>query len=58
MKFDDIVGNRRLWAVKYYGDEMNVLTLLFQQWSDIEWLVEFFTSNMVDLERKIEIFRI
>ena len=55
MKFDDIVGNRRLWAVKYDGDEMNVLTLLFQQWSDIEWLVEFFTSNMVDLERNFQI---
>ena len=55
MKFDDIVGNRRLWAVKYDGDEMNVLTLLFQQWSDIEWLVEFFASNMVDLERNFQI---
>ena len=55
MKFDDIVGNRRLWAVKYDGDEMNVLTLLFQQWSDIEWLVEFFTSNMIDLERNFQI---
>ena len=55
MKFYDIVGNRRLWAVKYDGDEMNVLTLLFQQWSDIEWLVEFFASNMVDLERNFQI---
>ena len=55
MKFDDIVGNGRLWAVKYDGDEVNVLRLLIQQWSDVEWLVEFFVSNKIDLERNFQI---
>lgn len=31
MKFDDIIGNRMLWAVKYDGDEVNVLNSLFEK---------------------------
>lgn len=55
MKFEDIAGNRRLWAVKYDGDEENVLGLLFQRWHDIYWLVDFFTSNQLDLKRNFHI---
>ena len=36
MKFDDIIGNRMLWAVKYDGDEVNVLNSLFESWNDVE----------------------
>ncbi len=55
MKFDGIDGSRRLWAVKYDGDTVNVLGLLFQQWNDIDWLADFFASNKVDLERNFQI---
>ena len=36
MTFDNIDGNRRLWAVKYDEDAINVLGLLFRYWSDID----------------------
>lgn len=55
MKFDDIIGNRMLWAVKYDGDEVNVLNSLFESWNDVEWLANFFTSNKLDLENNFQI---
>ena len=55
MKFDNIDGNRRLWAVKYDGNAVNVLSMLFCQWSDVDWLVDFFSSNKADLERNFQI---
>ena len=51
MKFDNIDGNRKLWAVKYDENTVNVLTMLFCQWSDVDWLADFFSSNKADLER-------
>lgn len=55
MKFDNIDGNGRLWAVKYDEDAVNVLGILFHDWSDIDWLEHFFTLNMADLERYFQI---
>ena len=55
MTFDNIDGNRRLWAVKYDEDAVNVLGLLFRYWSDIDWLSDFFSSNKADLERNFQI---
>ena len=55
MTFDNIDGNRRLWAVKYDEDAVNVLGLLFRYWSDIDWLADFFSSNKADLERNFQI---
>ena len=55
MTFDNIDGNRRLWAVKYDEDAINVLGLLFRYWSDIDWLADFFSSNKADLERNFQI---
>lgn len=55
MKFDDIAGNRKLWAVRYDGDMENVLGLLFRHWNDIDWLSDFFASNIYDLERNFHI---
>lgn len=49
MKFDKILDNGTLWAVKYDGAKDNVLQTTFEQWSDPEWLVEFFIKNMSDL---------
>ena len=55
MKFDNIDGNRRLWAVKYDENAVNVLSVLFCQWSDVDWLADFFSSNKADLERNFQI---
>lgn len=49
MKFDKILDNNTLWAVRYDGAKDNSLQILFEQWSDPEWLVDFFMSNMADL---------
>ena len=49
MKFDRILDNNSLWAVRYDGARDNALPLLFEQWSDPEWLVDFFLANMSDL---------
>lgn len=49
MKFDKILENNTLWAVRYDGQEDNALQTLFEQWSDPEWLVDFFVANMSDL---------
>lgn len=55
MKFDNIDGNGRLWAVKYDEVDVNVLGILFRNWSDVDWLADFFISNKVDLERNFQI---
>ena len=55
MKFDNIDGNRRLWAVKYDENAVNVLSMLFCQWNDVDWLADFFSSNKADLERNFQI---
>ena len=40
--FDDITEDNRLWAVRYEGDEDNILDILFAQWDDVQWLRSFF----------------
>ena len=50
MKFDDITGDGRLWAVQYEGQSENILTLTFRDWYDMDWLESFFRNNMDDLE--------
>ena len=55
MKFDNIDGNRRLWAVKYDDNAVNVRRMLFCQWRDVDWLADFFSSNKADLERNFQI---
>lgn len=49
MKFDKILENNTLWAVRYNGEKDNALQLVFEQWSDPEWLVDFFMANVSDL---------
>lgn len=49
--FDDITEDNRLWAVRYEGDEDNILDILFAQWDDVQWLRSFFKKNMPDLQR-------
>ncbi|MDR1973258.1 MAG: hypothetical protein LBQ31_01135 [Bacteroidales bacterium] len=49
MTFDDVTGDGRLWAVRYEGDSDNQLYKLFDQWTDVVWLRNFFRENMYDL---------
>jgi hypothetical protein len=55
MQFDKILENNTLWAVRYDDADDNALYQLFSQWSDPEWLVEFFIENMSDLEAYFKI---
>lgn len=55
MKFDKILDNNTLWAVRYDGADDNALQQLFSQWNDPEWLVDFFLENMSDLESYFKI---
>jgi hypothetical protein len=55
MKFDKILNNNKLWAVRYEHETDNVLQRLFSQWSDPEWLMNFFCDNMSDLEAYFKI---
>ena len=55
MKFDKILSNNKLWAVRYENETDNVLRQLFSQWSDPEWLMNFFCDNMSDLEAYFKI---
>ena len=55
MTFDKILENNTLWAVRYEGLKDNALQTLFEQWSDPEWLVDFFLANLVDLESYFKI---
>jgi hypothetical protein len=55
MTFDDIIGDGRLWAVRYDGKIDNELYVLFDQWNDIVWLRNFFKANIGDLENYFKI---
>ena len=55
MTFDKILDNNTLWAVRYEGTADNALQTLFEQWSDPEWLVNFFMENVSDLESYFKI---
>jgi hypothetical protein len=55
MRFDKILENNTLWAVRYDGAEDNALQQVFSQWNDPEWLVEFFSENISDLESYFKI---
>lgn len=55
MTFDKILNNGTLWAVRYEGDDDNALRKVFNQWNDPEWLWDFFTENMADLEAYFKI---
>lgn len=49
MRFEDILGDERLWAVIYDGKQQNALTELFSQWTDLDYLYAFFEKNWSDL---------
>ena len=49
MTFDEITGDGRLWAVRYYGEDDNELYNMFDKWNDVLWLRNFFITNKNDL---------
>ena len=49
MKFDPIIPDGRLWAVRYDGMEDNILFQTFSNWVNYDWLKEFFVKNSRDL---------
>ena len=55
MTFGKILENNTLWAVRYDGEADNSLRMVFSQWNDPEWLWDFFTENMADLESYFKI---
>ena len=50
MRFDDVLGNERLWAVVYDGETENVLSQVFSEWVDLDLLYSFFEENGTDLK--------
>lgn len=55
MTFEDIAGNGKLWAVKYDGDDDNILSMTFDRWNDLDWLKSFFAVNAHDLSSYFKI---
>ncbi len=55
MLFDDVTGDGRLWSVRYEGEPDNALFTVLAQWSDVEWLREFFYRNKEDLIRYFKV---
>jgi NDP-sugar pyrophosphorylase family protein len=55
MTFEDIAGNGKLWAVKYDGDDDNILSMTFDRWNDLDWLKSFFAVNAQDLSSYFKI---
>jgi hypothetical protein len=49
MTFDKILEDKRLWAVRYDGEDSNCFDLLFSSWYDMGWLISFFKENIADL---------
>lgn len=48
MTFDDITGDRRLWAVHFEDEEDNELHKVLDNWADVVWLRDFFKENIDD----------
>lgn len=49
MTFDDITGDRKLWAVHFEDEEDNELYKVLDNWADVIWLRDFFKENIDDL---------
>lgn len=49
MTFDDITGDRKLWAVRFEGEKDNELYKVLNNWADMVWLYDFFKENIDDL---------
>ncbi len=45
-----IVGYNHLWAVRDEAKEADELTMLFREWSNANYLLDFFLANIDDLQ--------
>lgn len=51
MKFVRVIpGCNHLWAVKEDGKKTDELSMLFRQWSNFNYLLDFFFANLNDLQ--------
>ena len=48
----EIINNDSLYSVKYEENDENELRIIFNQWSDTEYLEQFFEDNKTDLQRE------
>lgn len=55
MTFDDITGDRKLWAVHFEGEDDNEFYNVFNNWEDVVWLRAFFKENIDDLNAYFKI---
>ena len=55
MTFDDITGDRKLWAVHFEGEDDNEFYKVFNNWADVVWLRTFFKENIDDLNAYFKI---
>jgi hypothetical protein len=50
MVFERIIkGKDHLWTVRDMSKPMNELSMLFKEWNDIGYLMDFFMANIEDL---------
>lgn len=45
-----IAGYNHLWAVRDEAKEADELTMLFREWSNANYLLDFFLANIDDLQ--------
>ena len=55
MRFEDVLGNGKLWAVVYDGDTVDVLTKSLRDWVNPSVLFRFFDENKADLSSYFKI---
>lgn len=55
MRFDDVLGNEKLWAVMYDGEDDNILAKTFMNWLNPDFLHLFFYENSADLSKYFRI---
>lgn len=53
-----IKGYDHLWSVKYPEKEVDELTILFRNWNNGSYLLDFFLSNMEDLRNFFHVHKI
>ena len=59
MKFVRIIdGFDHLWAVQAQDKEVDELTILFRNWTNGEYLLDFFMENLKDLKKYFHIERL
>lgn len=51
-------GYDHLWAVKFPGQDTDELTRVFRNWSNFDFLLDFFLDNQHDLENFFHVHRI